>query len=58
LRASNGSTSSGETFWLIAAIRKKERSGPGIVAVAGYASGDAEEGDALDCGAGDSLPAA
>jgi hypothetical protein len=29
-RASSGKTSSGETFWLIAVIRKKERSGPGI----------------------------
>src|ERR1700676_5126360 len=31
-RASNGKTSSGAAFWLIAAIRKKERKGPGIVA--------------------------
>src|SRR2546429_2076375 len=31
LRASKGITSSGKTFWLIPAIRKKERNGPGIV---------------------------
>src|SRR2546429_5507451 len=30
LRASKGITSSGKTFWLIPAIRKKERNGPGI----------------------------
>src|SRR5271154_668152 len=35
LRASKGITSSLLAFWLIPAIRKKERSGPGTVAVAG-----------------------
>jgi len=34
LRASKGITSSGETFWLIPAIRKKERNGPGMVRLA------------------------
>src|SRR5579862_4916641 len=34
LRARNGITSSGEAFWLIPAMRKKERKGPGMVAVA------------------------
>src|ERR1700758_820767 len=34
LRARNGITSSGEAFWLIPAMRKKERRGPGMVAVA------------------------
>jgi hypothetical protein len=33
LRANNGSTSSGATFWLMAAMRMKERSGPGMLAV-------------------------
>ena len=33
-RASNGNTSVGETFWLIAAMRIKDRSGPGMVTVA------------------------
>jgi len=33
-------------------MRKKERSGPGIVALEGYASADAEEDEAVDCGAG------
>jgi hypothetical protein len=31
-RASSGNTSSGVTFWLIAAMRKKERTGPGMAA--------------------------
>jgi hypothetical protein len=30
LRAMSGAISSGETFWLIADMRRKERSGPGI----------------------------
>src|SRR3954470_7461725 len=30
-RAKKGRISSGETFWLIPAIRRKERSGPGMV---------------------------
>jgi len=34
LRASKGITSSGETFWLIPAMRKKERNGPGIATFA------------------------
>jgi hypothetical protein len=38
LRASSGRTSSREAFWLIAAIRRKERSGPGIVTVAVFAA--------------------
>ena len=33
-RASNGSTSSGDTFWLMPAMRRKERSGPGMEVVA------------------------
>src|SRR5215472_100984 len=33
LRARKGITSSAETFWLIPAIRKKERRGPGMVTV-------------------------
>jgi hypothetical protein len=35
LRASRGITSSLLAFWLIPAMRKKERNGPGIVAVVG-----------------------
>ena len=31
MRASKGAISSGEAFWLIPAMRRKERSGPGIV---------------------------
>src|ERR1700722_20432417 len=34
LRARNGITSSGEAFWLMPAMRKKERKGPGMVVVA------------------------
>src|SRR6266436_2071594 len=34
LRASKGITSSGKTFWLIPAMRKKERNGPGIATFA------------------------
>src|SRR5271163_1955391 len=41
LRASRGITSSLLAFWLIPAIRRKERRGPGIVAVA--AAGDSTE---------------
>jgi hypothetical protein len=33
LRASKGNTSSGVTFWLMAAMRMKDRSGPGIMTV-------------------------
>src|SRR5579863_3519737 len=33
LRARNGITSSREAFWLIPAMRRKERKGPGMVAV-------------------------
>src|ERR1700720_2430576 len=50
LRARNGITSSGETFWLIPAMRKKERKGPGMVAVAASCgctprSSDVKEGE-------------
>src|SRR6266481_6047520 len=34
LRASKGITSSGKTFWLIPAMRKKGRNGPGIATFA------------------------
>src|SRR4029077_14020496 len=34
LRASKGMTSSGETFWLIPAMRKNGRNGPGIATFA------------------------
>jgi hypothetical protein len=34
LRANSGITSSDEAFWLIPAIRRNERNGPGIVTVA------------------------
>ena len=34
LRASKGNTSSVEIFWLMPAMRRKERKGPGIVTVA------------------------
>jgi hypothetical protein len=33
LRASSGNTSSGATFWLMAAMRMKDRKGPGIMTV-------------------------
>src|SRR5436309_1579176 len=50
LRASKGITSSGKTFWLIPAIRKKERNGPGIVRFAdsgdqALASSDGKESE-------------
>ena len=47
LRASSGSTSSGVIFWLIAAILKNERSGPGIAT-----SSAVEESLASDDGGG------
>src|SRR6516162_11888655 len=34
LRARKGITSSGDAFWLMPAMRKKERKGPGMAAVA------------------------
>ena len=40
--ATKGNTSSGDIFWLTAAIRKKERSGPGIVTVASAESARTE----------------
>src|SRR5271155_304961 len=50
LRASRGITSSLLAFWLIPAIRKKERKGPGMAAVAGTdGSGD---WTMRSCGAG------
>src|SRR5579862_3260030 len=38
LRANSGKTSSGETCWLMAAMRRKERRGPGIKACSEVAS--------------------
>jgi hypothetical protein len=43
LRASNGSTSSGATFWLMAAMRMKDRSGPGMAAVSTAGEGGLAE---------------
>jgi hypothetical protein len=47
LRASKGAISSGETFWLMAAMRKNERIGPGtaIVALAAGDGGGTETSD-------------
>jgi len=39
LRDSNGRTSSGVTFWLMAAMRMKDRSGPGIITVSVASAG-------------------
>src|ERR1700722_12857375 len=59
LRASSGNTSSGVIFWLIATIRKKERSGPGMATsstpleAAGLEeSGGAEAAGEGSCGGG------
>ena len=46
LRASSGKTSSGVIFWLIAVIRKNERSGPGM----DTSSADEESLGPDDCG--------
>src|ERR1035438_7829145 len=53
LRASNGAISSGETFWLMAAMRKNERIGPGmaIVEVGGWGDGFAGPGAEAAVGA-------
>jgi len=52
LRASSGNTASGGILWLMPAMRRKERNGPGIVTLA-------EEGGAPgDCGAAPSERAA
>src|SRR5215813_9116667 len=39
-RDSSGRTSSGVTFWLMAAMRMKDRSGPGMVTVSDAGAGD------------------
>jgi hypothetical protein len=43
LRASNGSTSSGATFWLMAAMRMKDRRGPGMATVSTAGEGGLAE---------------
>jgi hypothetical protein len=51
LRASKGNTSSGATFWLMAAMRMKDRIGPGIVAVS-VEGGGADVGEPASSASG------
>jgi hypothetical protein len=47
LRARRGSTSSFEIFWLMPAMRRNERSGPGMATLAAAAGADCETSGAL-----------
>jgi hypothetical protein len=48
LRATRGSTSSTEAFWLTAAMRRKGRKGPAIVMLAGGVEASSEVSVALE----------
>jgi len=57
LRAMSGAISSGETFWLIADMRRKERSGPGIDIALLAADACAGAGDTCEAAAVDAATA-